>query len=265
MSYRIEDLSSVVSAKGGFARSNLFRVQLPPIVGVNTRQLNLLCKSVELPGRTIQTTQSQIGLPVKNIANGFAVAPISMTFRVLNDPEVLYYFNAWMELCVDNRRYEVGYYSDYAANKTVKIDLLKKGITQEIYNQQSALPLPNFLANRISNIGPFNFQQGRLDLGKLTDDSIAYRCILQDPYPNAITPIALSDDNDNGLVELTVSITYKNWVSGEADAISSFFDRALDSIVDRTIGRVSDTVDDFVDKQVDKATRGVTKFLDRLF
>ena len=39
----IDDLKALISNKGGLARGNVFAVSLPPLAGLRSRELNLLC------------------------------------------------------------------------------------------------------------------------------------------------------------------------------------------------------------------------------
>ena len=39
----IDDLKALISNKGGVARGNVFAVSLPPLAGLRSRELNLLC------------------------------------------------------------------------------------------------------------------------------------------------------------------------------------------------------------------------------
>ena len=111
----VDDFKSLVTAKGGIARSNLFVVELPGIAPYATmRDLNLLCKDVTLPGRQITTRERFIGLTTRKMAYGYLVDDISMTFHVLNDYGVKEYFEAWQNVAVDQNTYEIGYIADCA-------------------------------------------------------------------------------------------------------------------------------------------------------
>lgn len=208
MPYSIDDFQGAVAADRGFARSNLFRVILPPIANVSSESLNLLCKNVSMPGKQITTTQSQIGLIQRNVANGFAVDTVNMTFRVMNNPKILEYFSAWRNTIV-NENYEVGYYRDYV--KQIQIDLLQKGEGFPIFKKQLNLPLPANIRRRLPSLGPLNFAQDELDLNYLTDDKLVWSCKLIDAYPTTFSAIELSDDNADGIIEYTIAFTYKDW------------------------------------------------------
>ena len=110
----IDDLKALISSKGGVARSNVFAVALPPIAGLRSRELNLLCSNVNLPGRQIMTQERDIGLITQKVANNQAYDDVNLTFRCLNDYGIREYFEAWQNKCIDQASLEVGYLNEYA-------------------------------------------------------------------------------------------------------------------------------------------------------
>lgn len=186
----IDTLKSLVSSKGGIARSNVFRVILPSLPGANSTDLNLLCKDVQLPGRQIMTNERRIGLQFEKIAYGYAVTDISMTFHVMNDYGVKKYFETWQNLAINQETFEVGYYNDYTFQ--VRIDQLRKGVSLPVYSFNNFLDL---------------FSTKAVFLSK---DEIIYSCILNNAFPTTMNAIQLNNDLD-GLVELNVQLSYKNW------------------------------------------------------
>lgn len=98
MSNSIEDLKGAVGGGSGFALPNLFKVILPEIAGIGPRELEVLCKSVVLPGRQIQSQDYQTGTATKKIATGYITSDISLTFYVMNDHKVTRYFDEWQRL-----------------------------------------------------------------------------------------------------------------------------------------------------------------------
>src|SRR6056300_1464982 len=120
----IEQLKSQINKTNGIALSNQFAVQLPTIKGYESRSLNILCKSVTLPGRQITTKDRQIGLFTEKVADGFIDEDVSMTFYVLNDYHTKLYFDAWKDLIVKQKKGVVGYKKDYA--KRITIHQLRK-------------------------------------------------------------------------------------------------------------------------------------------
>jgi len=66
----IDQFKSLVSAKGGIARPNLFRIKFPSLPGATAEEVNILCKDVQLPGRQIMTNPRQIGIETEKIPYG---------------------------------------------------------------------------------------------------------------------------------------------------------------------------------------------------
>lgn len=190
MANSIDQLKSLISEKGGLARANVFRVELPTLPGVTSSNLNLLCKDVVLPGRQILSRERQIGIPIEKIAYGYAVDDVPMTFHVLNDYGVKQYFEYWQNLAVNQNSYEIGYKDDYA--KPVKIQQLRKGIA-----------FPGF--NR--TIGIFE-----IDVDFVSSADVVYECILDDAYPTTMNALQLNNELE-GVLELNVQLSYRNWRS----------------------------------------------------
>jgi hypothetical protein len=178
----VDDFKSLVSSKGGLARSNLFSVTFPGIPGGSptNREINLLCKDVVLPGRQITTRERTIGLTTRKMAYGYLVDDVSMTFHVMNDYGIKEYFEAWQNLAVDQDTYEVGYKSDYA--KEVVINQIRKGSGGTV-----------------------------LATNQLVDDQIVYSCKLLEAFPTTMNAIQLNNELD-GILELNVQLSYTNWI-----------------------------------------------------
>lgn len=222
MSASIEEFKGLVSAKGGMARTNLFMVTLPSLPGASSRDVNLLCKDVVLPGRQIMTQERLIGNKYTKVPYSFAVDDIALTFHVMNDWGIKQYFEAWQAMAIDPVTFEPNYKSDYA--KTVKITALKKGYSVPIYNKPLGIPkLPTELQNRLPKIGPFDLAQGEIDIDLGSRDQKLYEVTLLNAFPTTMNPITMNND-PNGLVELNVQLSYDNWESKNYGVTSSIGD-----------------------------------------
>ena len=186
----IDQLKGVASKGRGFASANQFFVQLPPVQGYDTNDLNILCTNVNLPGRQIMTQERLIGLKARKMPNGFASDDISLTFHVMNDYSIRKYFEAWQNEVINQDTFEIGYANNYT--KQVIIQQSKKGM---------AFDFP------IDKIFGLN-----LDLDIRTRESIIYTCILKDAFPTTMNTIEFTDEQD-GLVKLNVQLSYTNWTS----------------------------------------------------
>jgi hypothetical protein len=214
MAYSIDEFKGVIGKGGGLAMTNLFRVILPALgekSGGATREYNLICKAVNVPGKSVATTERMIGPINQKIANGVVFADVSLTFMVLNDFGIKNYFDQWADLAIDPNTYEIGYKRDYA--KPVKIQALKKGIGLPVYKTSLGIPkLPSSIQNRLPKIGPFDLAQGELDLNFITKDQVTYEVELEDAFPTSITGIDFTNDPD-GIAEISIELSYTTWKS----------------------------------------------------
>jgi len=215
----IDDLKALVSSKGGVARGNVFGVSLPPLAGLRSRELNLLCSGVNLPGRQIMSQQRQIGLISQKVATDHAFDDVSLTFRCLNDYGIREYFETWQNLCIDQQSLEVGYLNEYAFN--VKIHQLRRGFGAPTYQTPFGIPkLPPMASNLIDKFvgskplgGVIRALTGELDLGFIGQNDTVYSCELIQAFPTSMSQIQLGDGSIDGVVELNVQLSYKNWRS----------------------------------------------------
>jgi len=181
----IEELKSLISKSGGLAVPNLYRVELPSINGYSTRDLDLLCKATNLPGRQIITNNRTIGAVDQKVAYNTAHEDINMSFHVPNDYKIRTYFESWQALALDPDTHEIGYLNEYA--RTVKIHQLKRGIALPIYSN-------NFI-----------------DIDLVSADKIMFTCELYEAFPTSVSAIELSDATENATVELLVQLSYRKW------------------------------------------------------
>jgi len=195
----IEEFKSLVTNKNGLARSNLYRIKLPALPGASSREVNLLCKNVELPGRQILTNPRVIGIRRENVPYGYAVNDVNMTFTLLNDYGIKNYFETWQSRAVNQTQYEVGYREDYGFN--IQIEQLEKGLGN----------VPFFS----TNIGFVNFA-----LNFFVGAPAVYTCTLIKAFPTTMNSISLSNDLD-GLSELTVTLSYIDWRPGVVSGAST--------------------------------------------
>jgi|TARA_B110000908_G_scaffold170834_1_gene231556 hypothetical protein len=192
MSFSVDEFKGAISK--GIAVPNMFRVYLPALPGVvTTRQLNLLCKDVQLPGRQILTNERVIGMKQVKQAYGYASEDVSLTFYVTNDYGLRQYFEKWQDLIITDK--ELNYPDEYGFE--VRIEQLQKG---------AALDLPvdiNF------NLFGLNID---IDFDLFKDAKSIYTCVLDKAFPTTMNAIQLNNEQ-GGLVELNVQLSYKDWRS----------------------------------------------------
>lgn len=206
----IDTLKGMASAKLGFARSNNYLVELPQLGAggldgllgglmsfipsipgltgdspkASTKDLNVLCETVSMPGKQILTTERRMGNVFQKVAYGYANEDVSMTFYLLNDYGVKNYFDAWMNDVYNPETNEPGFKNNYA--KPVKIHQLRKPLIGKGFG-----------------LGPININIG------LGGGSV-YTVELEDAFPTTINQIDFSNEQD-GLVKVTVQLSYTRW------------------------------------------------------
>lgn len=211
----IEQLKGKLTSKNGIAMANQFAVTLPSMSGIESRELNLVCKDVTLPGKQIVSLDRNVGLFNEKIANGFAVEDVSMTFYVLNDYGVKKYFDAWAKKITGlNYIVKPAEASDDAAaeekaaakealaefSNSLKMGELgyKNDYSKSIIIRQLRKPIARFGFD----LGPFDFN---FDVGGAS----IYSVELLEAFPTSLSSIQLS--NDGQLVECTMQFSYTNW------------------------------------------------------
>ena len=233
---RIDDLKSEITSGDGLALANRFRVFLPPVGGASARSLDLLCKSVTLPGKQIMSTDYPLGATNRKIANGHAFADVSMTFIGLNDFKARKYFDTWQAAALNPSSLELGYYKEYT--KPVVIQQLEKNAKSPLLGPKSIFDqkLPSPIAEKLPSVGPIDFQNGTFDLGlvgrqDLTTlaEGVNYSVRLNEAYPTTLNEIPLSNEQD-GLVEITVQLSYKDFTIVEGN----IKDKLLDKVMEKT-------------------------------
>ena len=199
----IDEFKAAVSSGKGFAKGNLFHVQLPSLGFADTKTVALLCTSVTLPARQLSTVQREMGIDVQNIAYGFVNPNVSMTFRVLNDQKIREYFEYWQGQVVQPYGAEGRYLVNYADNYMFPLHIyqLEKGISFPVKNKQFD-----------KELGPININVD-FDLDLEIAGKANYHWVLDRAYPLSIQYETLSDGAANQISEFTVEFTYKSWSS----------------------------------------------------
>lgn len=230
----IDQLKGLVSQKKGLARGNVYRVFLPALPGATSQEVNLLCTGVNIPGRQIMTQERKIGLINQKVAYDQAYDDVQLSFLLLNDYGIRTYFERWQNLCINQSTLEVGYLRDYAFD--IKIQQLTKGFDVPVYQTPIGIPkIPNLVQQFLPKIGPINLAQGSLEVGFLGGNQIVYECELRDAFPTTMNAIELGNAQEDGVLELSVQLSYKNWVSTSNPIykVQSFFESKAEDFLSR--------------------------------
>lgn len=113
-----EFLSTIIKSKG-FARPNLFSVEIFPPSGLSISNLELEqisenCLTTELPGKALDSQQNVDGgyLPT-TLPFNMTYQPINMTFRCSGDLREKKFFEEWHKLIYNETSGTLGWYDEY--------------------------------------------------------------------------------------------------------------------------------------------------------
>ena len=226
----IDQFKSLVNAKGGVARTNLFRIKFPSLPGATSEEVNILCKDIQLPGRQIMSNDRRIGLQLEKVPYGYAVSDVAVNFHVMNNYGIKEYFETWQNLAVNQQTKEIGYQSEYARDI-------------EIEQFQKVVRLPDRFTNDFDNsilprLNDFDIVQQFFNIGDQLDDLVVYRCKLIDAFPSSMTAVQLNNDLD-GIVELNIQLSYTNWETPFVLSPTNVKDAVISSIRNTLVGFVN--------------------------
>ena len=202
MVIEIDRFKSAVSAGDGFAQSNMFVVEIPtfPFDTISMNTINLLCKSAQLPGRQILTSERTVGVkPVKQAYGYLDNDDIALSFHVMNDFKIKTFFERWQSLAYDTTTERLNYYNDYVRDVTIKVLRRDKQFPPITKTFQTVSSLFNvFLPDN-------DFPQSLLK-----SSSTVYQCQLLDAFPTTMQAIDLNNEQ-NGMIELNVQLSFRKW------------------------------------------------------
>ena len=188
----IEDIKSLISSKGGLAKTNLYYVLLPSWkengLGATAKpqELGVLCRSISLPSRQLATLQRMVGPDKQDIVYGYQNPNVSMTFRVLNDQSTRAYFETWQQNIIQNNdrssegNYSIAFPDEYMKNIFV-------------YQLERGRSLPVFNKNKTIDLGPVNLNLD-IDIDLLQGGGANYQWALFNSYPVTYQSETLTDD-----------------------------------------------------------------------
>lgn len=223
----IEEIKAAASKGGGFAKSNIYYVQLPTLPGMseNAYVIGLLCSNIQLPSRQLSTVERNIGVDTNNIVYGYVNPSVNMTFRVLNDQNIREYFETWQSIALNDvgaadGLKEAAFPSEYM--RDIQVYQLKQGVSYPVYEKNINI-----------NLGPINFNTGiDFDLGTKLEKT--YKWVLREAYPVSIQYEALSDGSQNTISEFQIEFQYRDWF-GENLQSNSALQRGLAGLLGSVI------------------------------
>lgn len=123
-----------------------------------TRGLDLMCSQTELPGKTLNTTETKCNGDVKKIASTITYGNQQFTFKVSGDMFEKNIIDAWMNLVVNPFTHEVGYYDEYVVPITIhQLDIQDRIMHTVVLNDaypvmSNPLVLSNVEANNVHEL-----------------------------------------------------------------------------------------------------------------
>ena len=144
MGLGLDDLKSTIAKKGGMAPANRFNVFFTPptasLININPqallssaasgnlsvknfiadpRDISILCESVSLPGRNLNTLDYQSNKQPIKMPYGFADDDVQMTFLLTNDYFMKDLFERWQGSVISTGSYTANYKSEYVTDVTI--------------------------------------------------------------------------------------------------------------------------------------------------
>ena len=141
--YSVDNFSSQIATKG-IASPNKFEVLFTSVPaaclvgGHSVKDLNLMCESVSLAGRNVQSLlDRQYGLNREVAYNGPVYTPITLSFLMSANYVEKRIFDRWNNMIVDiSSGYDVAYYKDYIGEMSVQaLDVKGKAAFKVTYKE----------------------------------------------------------------------------------------------------------------------------------
>ena len=144
MKYRhpIDDISTNISKRGGFAAANFFAVTFigPASLNPNPYLVNVLCESVQLPGRSISTFEHGMTRQVTKRPYSFINSDVTLTFLITNDFYIKNLFDKWMRCVIDDSNGKIYYKNQYVSDMTISVLDRKHDMIYKV-NLENAYPI----------------------------------------------------------------------------------------------------------------------------
>lgn len=162
-------------AKRGIYRPNRFRIDINKHpVGFHTDDLFLFASSAEIPGVQLSTTEVKQNPQTHLIPYGRIYTSMDIDFLVDSKFQYRQFFDEWMNLVVNRRTLEVGWYDDFVGE--IRVNPL--GISDDA-------------------------QWG---------ENYLYPIVLIDAFPITVAAIKVSHDNNNKAATMQVTFAYRKWL-----------------------------------------------------
>ena len=111
----LNNFLSEFHSDNGYALPSRYEVIITSPAAGNARKISLRCESVDLPGRSLNTTldNNMYGI-APEIVDGITFGgTLTLTFQSSSDLEERVFFESWQEMAWNKGTWNVGYYKDY--------------------------------------------------------------------------------------------------------------------------------------------------------
>ena len=114
-------------ANNGFTYANRYEVEItiPKKTDQSTRELNIRCESISIPGRNLRTVGDfNIYGPPIEVVQGNTFGEVSASFYLSNDMSERILMEEWQNTVINPETYDLSYYKEYTGG--LKVFLLDR-------------------------------------------------------------------------------------------------------------------------------------------
>ena len=146
--------------------------------------MSMMCNKITMPSRDINTASAKTYGPKREMPYAYSFSgEIELTFYGDKFLRQRMFWENWQKTIFDGETHDMRYYDDYVGS----IDI---------------------------------FQLGQFDAKADDDARVTYAVRLYEVYPQIISPIEYTYGNNNAIVEVPVTLNFRNWVNLTIDQVN---------------------------------------------
>ena len=152
--------------------------------GAMRENMQMMCNKITMPSRDINTAPHKTYGPKREMPYAYSFSgEIELTFFGDKFLRQRMFWENWQKTIFDGETHDMRYYDDYVGS----IDI---------------------------------FQLGQFDAKADDDARVTYAVRLYEVYPQTISPIEYTYGNNNAIVEVPVTLNFRNWVNLTIDQVN---------------------------------------------